>query len=122
MSDALPPPYDPAVHTLDDNPTVRLAVYCACGELRRFVDPVAYVLQQLEDFAGRHHGAGHGPVTEEEALDEREARRQASFRAAGRQAEYEPKPHELTGWESHDWAAPPPEPTQAAAARATEEG
>ncbi|MBW0088226.1 hypothetical protein I4I73_03220 [Pseudonocardia sp. KRD-184] len=106
MSDALPPPYDPAVHTPDDNPTVLLEMYCECGDVRRFVDPVSHVLPQLAGFQAQHAGDGHGPTTAKKSLAEREARRKAGFRMAGRQAEYQPKEHEGEG-AGFDWSPPP---------------
>jgi hypothetical protein len=108
------PAYDPAVHTVEDgNPLVGIELYCVCGDVRRFVDPVSHVLVQLADFEARHAGAGHGPATERDALAEREERRKAGFRMAGRQAEYEPRPHDVVAGEAHEWTPadpPPPDP------------
>lgn len=102
MSEVEVPVYDPGVHTAGENPVVRLEVYCECGGLLRQTDPVSHVLPQLRDFESRHHGPGHGPATAEESLTEREARREAGFRAAGRQDEYEPKEHPVGGV-GFDW-------------------
>lgn len=100
------PAYDPAAHTVEDNPTVAVDLYCACGGLFRQVDPVTHVLPQIEDFRVKHTGEGHGPTTAKKSLTEREARRKAGFRMAGRQAEYEPKEHEGDG-SGFDWATTP---------------
>jgi hypothetical protein len=89
VSDVEAPPYDPAVHTLEDNPTVLVELWCACGVAHRQVDPVTHVAPQVAGFAARHSGPGHWSVPGEQALAEREARREAGFRAAGRQDEYE---------------------------------
>lgn len=106
------PLYDPSVHTLEDNPAVRLELYCECGGLLRWGgadgDRLSNVLVQLRDFESRHHGPGHGPVPAAEALAEREARREASFRAAGRQAEYEPKAHDPGSGDAFEWTPTPP--------------
>lgn len=100
-----PPLYDPESHTVEnDNPTVRVELYCACGEVRYQEDPVSHVLPQIEDFRERHSGKGHQPVSPQEALEEREARREAGFRMAGRQDEYEPRPHKLSKNPGFDWS------------------
>lgn len=102
MSDA--PLYDPKLHSVEDNPTVRLGLYCACGGLWTQVDPVSHCLPQIEDFQQRHPGKGHGPVSPLECLEEREARREAGFRAAGRKDEYKPKAHKIPKDEGFDWS------------------
>lgn len=105
------PIYDPGVHTLGVNEVVRLEVYCLCGGLLRWgPDPVSHVLPQLRDFESKHHGVGHGPASAEESLAEREARREAGFRAAGRQHEYEPKEHHPGSGETTEWTPTPPAP------------
>lgn len=106
MSDTEVPAYDPAVHTTEDNPTVLLEMYCECGEVRRFIDPVTHQLTQVADFRAKHSGTGHGPTTAKKSLAEREARRKAGFRMAGRQAEYEPKDYTAEG-PGFDWGQPP---------------
>lgn len=98
------PLYDPGVHTLGVNELVRLELYCLCGGLFRQVDPVSHVLPQIEDFRVKHAGDGHGVTSAKKSLAEREARRKAGFRMAGRQAKYEPKEHEGDG-PGFDWAA-----------------
>lgn len=104
------PLYDSAVHRLEDNPLVRLEAYCECGGLLRWgPDPVSHVAPQLHGFEAEHHGPGHGPVTAKKALAEREARRKAGFRMAGRQAEYTPKEHDLGTGETTEWTPTPPE-------------
>lgn len=106
------PAYDPAVHSVEDNPVVRIELYCECGGLLRWGGPagdrLSNVLVQLRDFETRHHGPGHGPVTAAEALGEREARRMHGFRAAGRQAEYEPKEHDPGSGDAFAWTPTPP--------------
>lgn len=106
VSETEVPAYDAGVHTEDENPVVLLEMFCLCGEVRRFVDPVTYVQVQVADFREKHGGDGHGPTTAKKALTEREARRKAGFRMAGRQAEYEPKEHEGEG-SGFDWAVVP---------------
>lgn len=106
------PVYDAGIHTLGENPMVRLEVYCECGGLLRWgPDPVSHVVPQLRDFESRHHGPCHSPVTAAESLAEREARREAGFRAAGRQHEYEPKEHDLGSGVTTEWTPTPPEST-----------
>lgn len=105
MTDVDVPAYDPAVHTVGEDPLVLLELYCRCGDVRRFVDPVSYCVVQLEDFRARHTGEGHGPVLAEEALAEREARREAGFRAAGRHGEYEAKEYAAPAGPGFDWSA-----------------
>lgn len=102
MADA--PLYDPAVHTAENPELVLLEMWCACGIGHRQLDPVAYLLPQIEGFRATHSGAGHGPTSAAEALTEREARREAGFRAAGRQDEYEPKDHPGGVSDGFDWA------------------
>ena len=89
MADEVPI-YDPAVHVEPDT-MVRVEMFCACGMAHRQLDPVSYCLPSITLFRARHHGDGHGPVSGADAFAERETRREAAFRAAGRQAEYQPK-------------------------------
>ena len=106
MSDLSPPPYDPTVHTDADETPALLELYCACGEVRRRVDPAVYLAAEVEAWRGNHDGPDHGPTTARKAFTERETRRKASFRAAGRQAEYQPKDHDLdAAGAGFDWAA-----------------
>lgn len=108
------PLFDPKVHTADDA-LVRLEVYCACGGLKRWgPDPVRHIAPQLRSFEAEHHGPGHGPVSAEKSLAEREARREAGFRAAGRGHEYRPKVHDPGSGETTEW-------TPAAPRKVTEE-
>lgn len=98
-----PPLYDPAVHDTDTDPVVRLAMYCACGGVFAQVDPVSHCLPQIADFREKHSGKGHGAASPKVALAEREARREAGFRAAGRQAEYKPKRRSASDGPGFDW-------------------
>ena len=105
VTDVEVPYYDPAVHTVEDgNPVVRVEAWCACGGALRQTDPVSHVLAQLQSFRVRHSDAGHGPVTAEAGAAEREERRRAGFRAAGRQDEYEPKSPDVEGVQALNWA------------------
>lgn len=98
------PAYDPKVHTVeDDNPTVLVEMWCLCGGLWTQIDPVSHVLPQIEDFQSKHSGDGHGRTTAKKALLEREVRREASFRAAGRQSEYESKKRTAPAGSGFDW-------------------
>lgn len=101
MTDA--PAFDPAVHTLEDNPTVLLQMWCQCGMTHRQTDPVSHVLPQLDWFRAQHSGEGHGPTTADDALAEREARREAGFRAIGRKGDYRPKTYATPDGDSFDW-------------------
>lgn len=104
MTDVEVPAYDPTVHTVEGgNPPVRVGLWCSCGGVLRQTDPVSHVLPQLVDFRERHSGSGHQPTTPENSAAEREARREAGFRAAGRQDEYEPKSRDLSGAPAIDW-------------------
>ncbi len=103
MSDELPPPYDPASHSVEDNPMVSVELYCVCGGVFRQIDPVDHVLFQIEDFRVKHSGKGHGVTDGKKALVERELRREAAFRAAGRQSEYKAKKH-APGGVGFDWS------------------
>lgn len=98
------PAYDPKTHTVEDeNPTVRVDLWCECGGLWSQIDPVSHVLPQIKDFAEKHSGEGHGPTTAKKSLAEREARREASFRAAGRQSEYKAKKRTAPAGSGFDW-------------------
>lgn len=95
--------YDPAVHDTDTDPVVRVAMYCACGGVFAQVDPVSHCLPQIADFRAKHSGKGHGAASPKVALAEREARREAGFRAAGRQDEYERKSRSAPSEPGFDW-------------------
>lgn len=97
------PLYDPAKHSLDENPVVRLSMYCSCGGLFTQIDPVSHCLPQIEDFQQKHSGKGHGVASPKDSLTEREARREAGFRMAGRQAEYKPKKHNVPAEAGFNW-------------------
>lgn len=83
-----PPLYDPAQHR-DPDEQVYLELYCACGSIRRQIDPVRLVRATLADWLPQHQGDGHGPASKADAVAEREARREAAHRAAGRAGGYE---------------------------------
>lgn len=87
-----PPPYDPAVH-VDPAMWVFAEMYCACGGLWRQRDPVSYVEPQVRAWLDRHSGQGCSPTSKATCVTEREARREAAFRAQGRGNEYAPKDH-----------------------------
>lgn len=98
------PLYDPAVHTVDDgDPVVRVELWCRCGLAHRQVDPVHAVLPQIESFRSRHSGDGHGPAEPDDALAEREARREAGHRLLGLQDDYTPREREDVPSEGFDW-------------------
>ena len=106
MSSPAPPPYDPAVHTVEaGDPTVSLELWCGCGLAHRQIDPVSRVLPQIDSFRARHTGSGHGPADPAAALAEREARREAGHRVLGIQDSYEPRVREDVPTSSFDWAA-----------------
>ena len=98
------PLYDPNVHD-DPDQVVRVEMWCQCTAAHRQVDPLAYIRPIMADFAARHSGEGHGPMEPGEAMEERNARRQAALRAAGRQGEFKEKaydvPDEAALW---DWS------------------
>ncbi len=100
-----PPLFDPDVHT-DPDVVVRLELACACGTVHQQVDPVHHCLPIVASFQAKHTGPGHGPVSAADALAEREARREAAMRSAGRQDEYKPRKRKNppTG-DAWDWAA-----------------
>ena len=112
MTDVEVPAYDPGVHTVEENPVVRLELWCSCGRGHRQVDPVSHCLPQIADFRAKHSGDGHGPASPQDAVAEREARREAGFRAVGRQAEYERKEHDVEGATAFDWTPPPADVAQ----------
>jgi hypothetical protein len=89
---APPPLYDPAVHT-DPSQVVFTELYCACGGLWRQRDPVEFVAPMVAAFIAQHTGDGHVPVSKADCIGEREARREAAYRAAGRAGEYQPREH-----------------------------
>lgn len=113
VSDVDLPAYDPAVHTVEDDPVVLLELWCACGVAHRQHDRVTHVLPQLAGFRAKHAGPGHWAVSGKEALIEREARREAGFRAVGRQDDYAsraPSPPRA----AFDWTTPPDDPAGSA--------
>lgn len=108
MSDTSPPPYDPAAHTVEDgDPLVRAELWCECGLAHRQIDPVSMVVPQIKSFRLRHAGPGHGPTSPEEALAEREARREAGHRALGIHEGYVPRERDGADVpaEGFDWSA-----------------
>ncbi len=88
----LPPLYDPAAHT-DPDQMVFVELYCLCGAIWRQRDPVSHVEPFVRAWLGMHTGDGHGPASKRAAVAEREARREATFRAQGRADQYTPKEH-----------------------------
>lgn len=100
-----PPLFDPAVHT-DPDAVVRLVMACACGHVHQQVDPVRLCLPQIAGWHRIHGGVGHGPVSGEAAMAEREARREAAMRSAGLQDDYAPKERESPPTaDAWDWTA-----------------
>lgn len=94
-----PPLYDPAVHT-DPHEVVFVELYCQCGSVRKFQDPVAWIDSQVRGWLDDHPirtidggMTGHGPVSIAECVAEQEARREAAFRAVGDQPSYTPREH-----------------------------
>lgn len=98
------PLYDPEKHT-DDDQVVRAEMWCKCTAAHRQVDPVRHVKPMSEDFAGRHSGDGHGPLSPSEVAKERNARREAALRAIGRQDEFEAKTYDAPKGAGWDWSA-----------------
>jgi hypothetical protein len=106
-----PPLYDPAVHT-DPAQPVFTELYCACGGLWRQRDPVAVVAPMVAWFTAKHTGDGHGPASKADCIAERETRREAAFRAAGKAGEYRPREHphiDITSSELRSWPQLPEE-------------
>jgi len=97
------PLYDPDVH-LEPDEVVRVEMWCRCTGVHRQVDPLEYCRPFIHAFAERHSGPGHGPVDPAEAVEEREARREAAFRATGRQDEYEAKEYDTPDVPAWDWS------------------
>lgn len=72
------------------NDPVYLELACSCGAIRKQCDPPAYLVRTVQTWIAQHGGPGHGPVSMAEAVEEREARREAAHRAAGRAEDYQP--------------------------------
>lgn len=98
-----PPPYDPAIHTVDEDPLVSLHMWCACGAEHHQIDQVHHVRGPAETWQTLHVGDGHGPVPAAQAVEERNTRRWASLRAMGRQAEHEDRPAPANPAAAFDW-------------------
>lgn len=96
--------YDPSVHTVENDQVVSLALYCACGAVFTQIDLVSLCLPQIEDFRSKHSGSGHGYASPQDCLAERELRREAGFRMAGRQSEYKSKKRKAPSEPGFNWA------------------
>lgn len=97
------PLYDPDKHT-DDDEVVRVEMWCQCTAAHRQLDPVRHVKVLAGDFAKRHSGDGHGPLSPAEAAKERNARREAALRAIGQQDEFEAKAYDTPKGAAWDWS------------------
>lgn len=93
VTEERPPLYDPAVHT-DPAQLVFTELFCLCGGIWRQRDPVEVVEPFVRSWLAQHVGEGHGPASKKQAVDEREARKEAALRAVGRGAEYRRKTYE----------------------------
>lgn len=87
------PVYDPGVHT-DPDTVVHAQLFCMCGGVHRQLDPVRFTEPFVRSWLDKHRGDGHGPATIAEAIEEREVRKQAALRVAGRGHEYQRKTYE----------------------------
>ncbi len=99
------PLYDPGQHASDDD-LVRVELACSCGAVRKQADPVSYITRTVTDWNARHSGSGHGPASVADAIRERESRREAAYRAAGRPEAYEPSDLPDASTEVRTWPKP----------------